>query len=481
MDPVSWAFTTETPDTTAPTVTGRTPAAGATGVPVGTTVTATFSEAVQQATIALELRAPGGAVVPSGTACNATTRTITLTPSAALAATTTYTVDLSGTKDVSGNVMAPVTWTFTTEAPDTTKPTVTSTSPASGATSGQPAAPSPGCSARPSSSPRSPSSCAPRRTCWSRRHGLQRHHPHRHADAERRAAVGTTYTARISGARDTAGNTMDPVSWTFTTTASSYGCPCTIWPNTATPERTDPDTASVELGVKFRPAPTASSPASATTSPSVSTGTHVGTLWTGTGTKLGTVTFTNETTSGWQQATFPAPVAVTAGTTYVASYFTPSRYAASSAYFTTATTRGPLTALANGTDGGNGLYRYTGTAAVFPNSTYNSENYWVDVVFAETAVDYVAPVVTTRNPAPGSTGMPVSTRPSATFSEAVTPGSISMVLRHSGTQQVVSSSTAYDAGTYTATLTPTAQLAYSTGYTVTLSGAQDAAATRWPR
>ena len=41
--------------------------------------------------------------------------------------------------------------------------------------------------------------------------------------------------------------------------------------------------------------------------PATATGTHVGTLWTGTGTKLGTVTFTGETASGWQQATFAAP------------------------------------------------------------------------------------------------------------------------------------------------------------------------------
>jgi hypothetical protein len=40
---------------------------------------------------------------------------------------------------------------------------------------------------------------------------------------------------------------------------------------------------------------------------------------------------------------------------------------------------GPLHALKNGVSGGNGVYRYGGIA--FPTSTFNSNNYWVDVVF----------------------------------------------------------------------------------------------------
>ncbi len=110
------------------------PRPGATGVAVATAPTATFSEDVQQATIAMELRAPGEVLVPSTTAYNATTRIVTLTPNAVLAGTTTYTVNLSGARDQSNNLMDPVTWTFTTETPDTTKPTVTARTPAPGAT-----------------------------------------------------------------------------------------------------------------------------------------------------------------------------------------------------------------------------------------------------------------------------------------------------------------------------------------------------------
>ncbi|MGN6576926.1 MAG: DUF4082 domain-containing protein, partial [Nocardioides sp.] len=227
------------------------------------------------------------------------------------------------------------------------------------------------------------------------------------------------------------------------------------------------------LGVKFRSSADGYITGIRYYRPSVSTGTHVGSLWSGSGTRLASVTFTGGTASGWQQATFASPVPVTAGTTYVASYFTPSRYVNTSQYFaTSATTRGPLTALRNGTDGGNGVYRYTSTAGAFPDNTYNSQNYWVDVVFEETATDSIAPTVTSRAPGADATDVPVSTRPTATFSEPVVGSSISMELR-SSTDQVIPSSTSYDGGSRTVTLTPASNLDYSATYTIRLSGAKD--------
>ena len=137
-------------------------------------------------------------------------------------------------------------------------------------------------------------------------------------------AASTTYTATVTEATDPTGNVMDPASWNFTTAAASTNnCPCTIWAASAVPERTDPDTSSVELGVRFRAAQDGFITGIRFYKPSVSTGTHVGSLWTNTGTRLATVTFTNESASGWQQALFTSPVPVTANTTYVASYFSP--------------------------------------------------------------------------------------------------------------------------------------------------------------
>ena len=107
------------------------------------------------------------------------------------------------------------------------------------------------------------------------------------------------------------------------------------------------------------------------------TGAHTGSLWSSTGTLLASGTFTGETASGWQELDFSSPVAITAGTTYVASYFTSTGYpAATPAGLASAVTNGPLTALAGG-----GVYAY-GSTNTFPTNTYNNNNYWVDVVYS---------------------------------------------------------------------------------------------------
>jgi hypothetical protein len=115
---------------------------------------------------------------------------------------------------------------------------------------------------------------------------------------------------------------------------------------------------------------------------STNTGTHTGSLWTTAGTLLATATFSGETISGWQQVNFTSPVAIAANTTYVASYHTSvGFYAGDSQFFASSSVnRPPLHALANGTSGGNGVYVY-GSGGRFPTSTYQSSNYWVDVVF----------------------------------------------------------------------------------------------------
>ena len=100
------------------------------------------------------------------------------------------------------------------------------------------------------------------------------------------------------------------------------------------------------------------SPAYASTSRRVPPDQHTGSLWSSTGTLLATVTFTNESISGWQTATFSNPVQITKGTTYVASYHTTGTYVADANYFATAHTRGPLTAPSSEASGGNGVFTY---------------------------------------------------------------------------------------------------------------------------
>ena len=126
---------------TGPTVTAESPSAGATGVAVSTTVTATFSSAMTASTITTStftLTPSGGSPVAATVTYNSTTNVATLTPSAALTNSTTYTATVvggsGGVEDSSGNPMASnFTWTFTTAAA-ASAPTVTAETPAGGAT-----------------------------------------------------------------------------------------------------------------------------------------------------------------------------------------------------------------------------------------------------------------------------------------------------------------------------------------------------------
>lgn len=114
----SWTFITGP----RPTVTTRSPAAGATKVARTSTVSATFSEAVTglpttaASTTAFTLKNnTTGATTSSSVLYSSSTGTATLTPGGSLAASTTYTVTVTGAvKDVAGNPLTATSWTFTT-------------------------------------------------------------------------------------------------------------------------------------------------------------------------------------------------------------------------------------------------------------------------------------------------------------------------------------------------------------------------------
>ncbi len=104
------------------------------------------------------------------------------------------------------------------------------------------------------------------------------------------------------------------------------------------------------------------------------TDTHVGHLWASTGgSPLATVTFTDETASGWQEMALPTPVQINANTTYIVSiYSSPMGYfAITPGGLTNAVDNPPLHALATGVDGPNGVYQYGGgfpTGATMPTT-----------------------------------------------------------------------------------------------------------------
>jgi methionine-rich copper-binding protein CopC len=135
----------------------------------------------------------------------------------------------------------------------------------------------------------------------------------------------------------------------------------------------------------------------------------------------------------------------------------------------------PLVALANGFDGPNGVFKYGPSS--FPSETYNSANYWVDVVFATTAVDQLPPVATEMTPSEGATGIASDAQLSIAFSEPVAASSISVVLRESETE-TIGVKVSYDADAHTLAITPSAPLKQGMTYTVVVTGVADTAGNR---
>ena len=655
----AWSFTTPAPDTTPPTVTAVSPASGATGVSVATTVTAAFSEAMDPATIGtttFELRNPASTLITATVSYNSVTRIATLTPSAALANSTTYTATVKGgatdprAKDLAGNALAAnFSWSFTTLAasacpcsiwsssttpagadpdsgqleigvkfradqagtitglrfykfsnntgahighlwtstgtllgtatfagetasgwqqvsfgapaaiaanttyvasyhtdvghyavnsayfatagvdnsplhalqdgvdggnavygygasgtfpnqtyqsenywvdvvympsgPDTTPPTVTSVTPASGATAvstttSATATFNEGMDATTINTStfelRNPANTLVSGT-------VTYDSATRTATLTPAAALAnnTIYTATVKGGatdprvKDLAGNALAAnFSWSFTTAPVST-CPCTIWTSSTTPAGADPDSSQVEVGVKFSADLAGGITGLRFYKFSTNPGTHVGHLWTATGTLLATPTFTGETASGWQQVNLASPVAINANTTYVASYFAPvGHYSVDSQYFATAgVDRVPLHAPSNGVSGGNGIYGY-GASGTFPSSTYQAENYGVDVVFMPSAPDTTPPTVSSVTPAGAAIGVAVSTSVTATFSKMMDPATVNTTTfeLRDPTGALVAASVSVGGETPTATLTPNFGLAFSKTYTATVKG-----------
>jgi hypothetical protein len=110
-----------------PTVTATSPAAGATGVASSANVTVTFNKAMDPTTInttTIELRDATNTLVPAAVSYDAPSLTATLHPTAALAASATYTARVHGgatdprVKDLAGNALAAdSSWAFTTAPP----------------------------------------------------------------------------------------------------------------------------------------------------------------------------------------------------------------------------------------------------------------------------------------------------------------------------------------------------------------------------
>jgi hypothetical protein len=200
---------------------------------------------------------------------------------------------------------------------------------------------------------------------------------------------GTSYTFKVTA---TNGAGTSPAS-----AASNAVTPQATIFDFATPSVADSgDTSAVELGVKFRADHDGTVLGVRFYKAAANTGTHVGSLWSADGTRLAQATFADESASGWQTVTFATPVKITAGTTYVASYFAPSgHYSYTSGGLATAVDNGPLHAIGDAASA-NGVYAY-GSAGTFPRNGYNASNYYVDVLYAMPAPGGVTGVSATES------------------------------------------------------------------------------------
>jgi uncharacterized protein DUF4082/Big-like domain-containing protein len=334
----------------------------------------------------------GNSIITANVSYNSSNNTVTITPVAALTASKTYTISVvggfQGVKDIAGNPLAQTfTATFTTAAAppvDTTPPTVSSISPSNGSSNVAVAAPlSVTFSEALDLNSVSASTIKLLRGATLLTANVTYNAATRTATVTPTAALSnsTSYTISVvggtSGIKDAAGNALlSTVTSTFTTAAATV-TPTTIWPSTAKPKVVDVKEADpVELGVKFTADTNGYITGIRFYKAAGNTGTHIANLWTSDGELLATATFTSETASGWQQVNFATPVAITAGTTYVASYFAPNgHFSVDRSY------------LANGFNSGNlhvpvggGVFAYGGNS-LFPNQSYQNSNYWVDVDF----------------------------------------------------------------------------------------------------
>ena len=121
--------------------------------------------------------------------------------------------------------------------------------------------------------------------------------------------------------------------------------------------------------------------------------TRSGHLWDASGRLLASVSFSNDTASGWQQASLSSPVALAPNAMYVVSYFAPwGGYVSTHNYFASSASNGPLSAPSSN----NGVFCYS-SAPCFPTNTYMASNYWADIVFVASDSTTSSPTVARRS------------------------------------------------------------------------------------
>ncbi|MGC2466317.1 MAG: Ig-like domain-containing protein [Candidatus Acidiferrum sp.] len=408
-----WSFRTG-----APTVISTVPASGATAVPVNTLVSATFSEAMNAATInGTTFTVTGPGATPVAGTVTYTGTTATFTPSAALANSTLFTATITtGAKDPAGaSLAANFVWTFTTAA-TAAPPTVVSTVPANGATA-----------------------VAVNTTISAT-----------FSEAMNPATInGTTFTVTGPGATPVAG-TVTYAGTTATFTPTAILANSTVFTATITTGAKDP--TGVPLAANFVWSFTTAAPPTVVSTVPVNGATNVA---------------VNTTIS----ATFSVPMDATTinSTTFTlmgpgATVVTGSvNYAGNTATFT------PASVLASGT-----LFTATiTTGAKDPTGAPLAAN------FVWTFTTEPPPAVTATVPAGGATNVPLNQKIAATFNTPMNSSSITatgtFTLAVAGGGAAVPGTVTYDAASNTAIFAPISALAANTQFTATVTTAAQSA------
>lgn len=287
-----------------------------------------------------------------------------------------------------------------------------------------------------------------------------------------------------SRAVDDSGNIEVPGAGTaIDVDASTADCPCSIWhPSQTAISGATSDISAVELGTRFISDRDGYVTAIRFYKSAEATGAHTGSLWSTDGTRLATVSFATQIGSGWQEAALGNPIAILANTAYIVSYHTETgKFIREDGYFAGGSVdNGPIHAPQNTMLAPNGVFRYGNSA--FPSETYNSANYWADVVFnTSIGPDVTPPVVSAMTPLSGAGNVAIAAVATATFNEDVNPSTVTAAtfeLRDQASALVPASVT-YAPATRTATLDPSSALAYATTYTARVvsggSGVSDVA------
>ncbi|HEX6416047.1 MAG TPA: DUF4082 domain-containing protein, partial [Candidatus Saccharimonadales bacterium] len=297
---------------------------------------------------------------------------------------------------------------------------------------------------------------------------------------------GETYTATLEGGTGTAIQSLGGVSlaqdysWSFTA-SSDDACPCTLKDgvNPAGAQTFDETLSGVELGVKVVPEGNGYIQSLRFYKPILSDQTtHTGNIWDKNGTKLATVTFTNESEYGWQEAKLSSPLRVYEGQPYILSYGSPGAiYVTSIGGTNTTISSNGLTAYATGdarnaaSGSGNANGVFNTTMGSYPSGgSNNASYYWIDAVFTNEMNHELAPEVTVTQPTNGSYGVPRATKPSVTFNRIIDAGTVnasSVQLLRNGTP--VAGTPSYSQEKRSIIFTPSSPLAYEAEYTLRLA------------